>query len=248
MDGRLLVLCDERPTVDDYGNRIDENRNLLRPTEDGKYVNMELEEVEVDENKRVVNAMDLLLPVEPNSIQDYDIIYAAWETVAPSDIEPLRQMKSYSQNQEQIPFDLILKSDHKSSIMRKVYAETLTGISRPRLDFSFIASDKFMQTFVDAMQRNGIVSILPAFSKSDSQDIINSRVTILNSLRTYVDMRVTQNRGEHIEILPGMIYEEFGEVYGKAKEEMMKILSKPFFNEAPKTSPAPKIPDDDEGR
>ena len=249
MDGRLLVLCSERPTVDDYGNRIDENRDILRKTEAGKYVNIELEEVEVDEKERVVNAMDLLLPIEPHSIQGYDIIYADWETVAPSDIAPLQQMKTYSQNQEQIPFDLILKSDHKSSIMRKVYAETLTGIGRPRMDFSFIASDKFMRTFIDALQKNGIVSILPAFSKTDSQDVINARTTILNSLRTYINMRNMQETGEHIEILPGIIYEEYGEVYRKAQEEMMKILSKPFFNEMPKKAPsAPNFPGDDGGR
>ena len=250
MDGRLLVLCSERPTVDDYGNRVDENREILRKTEDGKYVNMELEEVgEVDENKRDVNAMDLLLPVEPHSIQDYDIIYADWETVAPSDIGPLQQMKAYSLNKEQIPLGLIIKSDHKSSIMRKVYAEVLTAIGRASMDFSFIASDKFMRTFIDAMQKNGIVSILPAFSKTDSQDVIKGRMTVLNSLRTYIDILDKQNIGEHIEILPSMIYGEYGEVYRKAQEEMMKIISKPFFNEMPKTSPsAPNFPGDDGGR
>lgn len=111
-----------------------------------------------------------------------------------------------------------------------------------------MASEKFIRTFIDAIQKNGIVSILPAFSKSDSQDVINARVTILNSLRTYIDMGARQNTGEHIEILPGMIYGEYGEVQSKAQEEMMKILSKPFFNEVPETSAAPKIPDDDEGR
>lgn len=228
MDGNLLVLCSERPTIDDYGNRIDENRNLLRKNEDGKYTNVEFKEVSVDEEKRVVNAMDLTLPVIPESIRDYKIIYADWETVITSDIKPLQEMIAYSETEEQIPVKLILDSGHNSSMMRKAYSETLTGIERPRIDYSFIAMENFMRLFSNSLHNNSIVSILPTFSKKDSPEVVRARSRVLESFKYNEEMMAKQYKGQAIEILPSISYTELEEVYSKAREEIIKIMSKPY--------------------
>lgn len=233
MDGKLLVLCSERPTVDDYGNRIDENRNLLKENENGKYTNVEFEEVEVDESKRIVNAMDLILPVIPESIRDYEIIYADWETVVTSDIEPLIEMKQYANTKEQIPVKLILDSGHNSSMMRKAYMETLTEIERPRIDFSFLASDRFIKLLSDTLHKHDIVAVLPAFSENDSEEIVRVRSRVLEAFKNNEEMKAKQNGTEAIEVLESLSYTDFVEVLIRARDEMVKILSKPYPFEKP---------------
>jgi len=243
MDGKLLVLCSERPTVDDYGNLIDEKRNLLSKNEDGKYINVEFEEVEVDENKRVVNAMDLILPVIPESIRDYDIIYADWETVITSNIEPLQEMTAYSRTEERIPVKLILDSGHNSSMIRKAYSETLTEIDRPSIDYSFIAMDNFMRLFSNSLHNNDVVTVLPAFSNSDSPEVVRARSRFLESFKYNEEMKAKLNRTQAISVLPSLSYKNFGEVHAKAQDEMIKIITKPYFFESQ------ELTDDcDEGR
>lgn len=84
MEGKLLVLCGERPTINETGKRIDENGNLLLKR-DEKYLNTDEEEVEVDEHKIIINGMDLLNPMITESVEP-SILYVDWETVIPSDI------------------------------------------------------------------------------------------------------------------------------------------------------------------
>ena len=51
MDGKLLVLCGERPTIDENGRRIDEKGQLL--TKQGnEYRDIEGNVVQVDEHKK----------------------------------------------------------------------------------------------------------------------------------------------------------------------------------------------------
>jgi len=243
MEGKLLVLCSERPTVNDYGNLIDEKRHLLRKNEDGKYINVEFEEVEVDENKRVVNAMDLTLPVIPDSIRDYDIIYADWETVITSDIQPLQEMTAHAGTKDQIPIKLILDSGHNSSMIRKAYSETLTEINRPSMDYSFIAMDNFMRLFSNSLHNYDIVTVLPAFSNNDSPEVVRARSRFIESFKYNEGMKSNLNRTQPINVLPSMSYENFGEVYAKAQDEMMKIINKPYFFETNELTE-----DGDEGR
>lgn len=243
MEGKLLVLCSERPNVDDYGNYIDEKRNLLYKYENGKYINVEFEELVIDDNKRVVNAMDLTLPVIPESIRDYDIIYADWETVITSNIEPLQEMEAYSRTKEQIPIKLILDSGHNSSMIRKAYSETLTEIDRPSIDYSFRAMDSFMRLFSNSLHNNDIVTVLPAFSSNDSPEVVRARSRFIESFKYNEEMKSKPNRTQPINVLPSISYENFGEIHTKAQDEMIKIMTKPYFFESQELTD-----DGDEGR
>lgn len=63
MDGKLLVLCGERPTIDENGRRIDEKGQLL--TKQGnEYRDIDGNVVQVDEHKKVISGMDLLNSME----------------------------------------------------------------------------------------------------------------------------------------------------------------------------------------
>lgn len=228
MEGKLLVLCRERPTINENGKRIDENGNLLLKR-DEKYLNTDEEEVEVDEHKIIINGMDLLNPMITESVEP-SILYVDWETIIPSDIEPLYEMVEYAETVDRIPSKLILKAQDNRSLMKKAHLETLLQKDkygeRPCLDYRFQAMENFMQMFSDAILNNGIVSILPAYPNSE-EEINRARFKVMEAIRYRMQMNVRNAKQAKVDMLDPFYYDEYGEVYIKAQREMMKIMSKP---------------------
>lgn len=231
MDGKLLVLCGERPTIDENGRRIDEKGQLL--TKQGnEYRDIDGNVVQVDEHKKVISGMDLLNPIETESTKT-NILYVDWETIiGSSDGEPLQEMKHYAEIVDKLPASITLKGMQESSLLKKSHWDTLMQMDRhgqrPSHSYKFRAMEQFEQMFSEVMQKNGIVSILPALSVEDGEDINQRRMKLLRS------WNYTQKSSQgvrKVEVLPPLSYTTYGEVYIKAQDEMMKIHAKPDWNQ-----------------
>lgn len=234
MDGKLLVLCDERPTINENGKRIDEKGNLLIKTGD-KWMDYEGNEVEVDLHKKVISAMNLLNPMMTESTKP-DTLFVDWETIVQSDIESLQKMVQYAQMSQPTPpqelFEIMKKSE---SIMKKAHYERLISLEqhnmKPSIDYQFQAMEDFMRLFEEILELNGIVTVLPTFRNKENEEITTARVKIINTIK---DRLRTINRGIDCEILQPMTYDNFGEIYIKSNEERLKIISLPIFGRVSK--------------
>lgn len=236
MDGRLLVFCDEDVTLNSYNERVDKNGNLLRKIHDGSYEDMNLKKVEVDEHKNVISAIDLIMPEETESIANRDILYVNWETVVPQDIEYLQKLVQYSTTTHPLSEEMLREGlKQRDSIMKRAHEETFHAIQdeRPSFDYRFIAMDYFMRRLYDMMANQGIVKVLPCYSQNTEPDIRTARQRILNSFMSRNRMYAKNGDETEIKIIEPIEYEKFGQVYVKANDEMLKILSEPDWYDAP---------------
>lgn len=233
MDGKLLVLCGERPTINKYGARIDENGNMLLER-NGKYIDINEKELEVDIHKKIISGIDLLDDMMTESTEP-DILFVDWESIITSDIGPLKEMIKYAQTTEKIPPQLILDSEKNPSLMKKAHINRLLQIDksneRPSYDYGCLAMEDFMQLFSKTIEKNGIVSILLTFPNQENSKINQARYRIMQSWKNRNEMKAKLKREEKVDILQPMNYDSFGEIYIRAHEEMLKIMSKPDWYE-----------------
>lgn len=236
MDGKVLVLCSEKPTINQYGERIDENGYLLEKTKDGKWVNNEGKEVKVDEHKRIINGMDLTLPITPESIgySVSDIIFANWESIMPSDIELLQRMVEYSRTKAEIPLQITLDYEKNRNLMAKAHLDRLNSIDnaglRPSIDYRFQAMDDFMRLFSKTLENHGIVTVVPTFSRTDAEEIINARRNVITTWRDNNTM-TSKTEGKTPIKLANCVIGGFKEAYEAGGREFMEVMSEPFFKE-----------------
>ena len=247
MDGKVLVLCGERPTINEYGDRLDENSNLLQKI-DGKYYNLSDEEVEVDEHKNVINGMTLLNEISTDATNS-DILFVDWETILSTDLQPLQEMIAYANSTEPIPPKVILNSSKNPSMLKKAYTDRLMLIDshniRPRIDYQFQAMDDFLQLFSRTLSKHMVATVLPAFAKSDSPEVNAARARFIKSWETVNEIRASKysNSNEDlIEVAEPIEYENFEEVYERASEEMQKVISRPYWFETTKNTLDDKEP------
>lgn len=235
MDGKLLVLCDEKVNLNSSNQRVDENENILKPISRGVYQNKDLNEVKIEEHKDIISAVDLSLDIETENIRNREIIYTDWETLIPSDIEYLQTLTYYSRTSEDIPSEIIFEMLKKNnSVIERVYQEVFSSIERPSIDYSPKAMDSFMREFGRILQTNRIVKVLPTYREGTSNEIRNSRQRILNSF-AYRNDTFSKIKGDRkVNVLPLTLYKNFGEVFARATDEKLKILSAPDWYDKPK--------------
>lgn len=236
MDGKVLVLCSEKPTVNQYGERIDKNGYLLEKTKKGEWINNKGEIVKVDEHKRIINGMDMTLPIIPESIGHSvsDIIFANWESIMPSDIELLQRMVECSRTKDEIPLQITLDYEKNRSLMAKAHLDRLNSIDkaglRPSIDYKFQAMDDFMRLFSETLEKEGVVTVVPTFSKADSEEIINARRNVITTWRDNNKM-LSQIEGKAPIELADTVIGDFVEVYKAGQNAFMEVMAKPFFFE-----------------
>ena len=227
MDGKLLVLCGERPTIDENGRRIDEKGQLL--TKQGnEYRDIDGNVVQVDEHKKVISGMDLLNSMETESTKP-NILYVDWESIIGSDEgQSLKEMKHYAEIVDRIPTRIALEGMEGTSLFRKAYWDTLMQIDRygkrPTNSYVIQSQEQFEQTLSDIMKSNGIVSILPALPVEDGEDVNQRRMRLL---RSWDYEQPSLYGARKVEVLPPLSYTTYDEVYIKAQDEMRKIYAKP---------------------
>ena len=231
MDGKLLVLCGERPTIDENGRRIDEKGQLL--TKQGnEYRDIDGNVVQVDEHKKVISGMDLLNSMETEATKP-NILYVDWESIIGSDDgQSLQEMKHYAEIIDRIPARIALEGMEGTSLLKKAHRDTLMEIDRygqrPTHSYKFKAMEQFEKMFLDVMQKNGIVSILPSLPVEDGEDVNQRRMRLL---RSWDCVQKSLQRIRNVEVLPPLSYTTYGEVYTKAQHEMRSIYAKPDWNQ-----------------
>jgi len=177
----------------------------------------------------------LSLDIETENLKNREIIYTDWETFIPSDIEYLQTLASYSGTSEDIPSEIIFEMLKKNnSVIEMAYQEVFSRIERPCIDYSPRAMDYFMRKFDNILQVNRIVAVLPTYKENSDREIINSRQRILNSF-AYRNDTFSKIKGDRkVDVLSPMLYRNFGEIYVRATDEKMKILSAPDWYDEPK--------------
>ena len=233
MDGKLLVLCGERPTINDERQRIDGNGHLLREKE-GKFYNINDEEVYVDTHKDIISGMQLLNPMVIPATET-DMLFVDWETVITTDIELLAKMKMLARSPEKLTPQEILEIGKGKSLIEKAYMERLLLIDRfggrPSIDYQFQAMDDFMSLFSEAAENKGVVTVLPAFPESDSEEVNRARRKWIDSWNFTQDTKAKIRGKEPIELANSIVYSNFGQLRETAQEELFKIYDKPYFFE-----------------
>lgn len=233
MEGKVLVICSESPTINEYGERIDEKGHLLKKDKTGNWIDIDFNSVEVDENKRVINTMDLVLPMEPESIRDSgSVLFANWESVIPSDIGNLQEMIRCSTGVDGIQPEQILDWGKFSSMMSKAHFDRLMTIEklglRPCVDYRFQAMNDFMKLFSETLEKHMICTVIPAFSTRDAEDTVKARIKLMKGWESSNKM-ISQTKGKKtIKLTEPVMYENLGEVARLADKEMIEIVSAPY--------------------
>lgn len=213
MDGKLLVFCDEDVTLDEYGNRINN-----------------------DFNKDIISCLELDLHTETENTLNRDIFFVNWNTFIPNSLDFLNSARTIGSigTDDKTQADLIFEGMKRKSLMEKSCLDSMgKGL---RIDFSLVAMNDFLNRFTDLLEKNRIVQVLPCYSKNQDKSVILNRRKILQTWndrnQTFLNANCpTITKGIDAKILDGIGYEEFSEVYIKAKDQMMKILSMPYFTE-----------------
>lgn len=222
MDGKLLVLCDE--TLGEYKHyKVRDAYYLLNDYYDP----------------------------EDNS----NIIFVNWKSVIPDDVEFLERCKHYARTYEEVPADFMYQKkgviDQRyanvgDSIQERSYYDVLlsntlsvhSAIANEDEDyqalaidlaceFPFQATQRFLEDFSSVLKKNGIVRILLAYKTSLDYDTIRRRASLLDAWKN--QNRFMREKMSNAEIAGEMSYDDFGKVYTKAQEEMLKVYSLPIF-------------------
>ena len=235
MEGKLLVLCDETPTINEWGQRIDKEGNVLKE-KNGKFINTKEEVVEVDIHKRVINVMDLFKNMITPSI-DTDIIYVDWNTIIPEDLDFLSRVAKNAIREGQIDSQILLDSMkyENQNLMSKAHLETLKQAKQtknsPSLDYKFKSMDNFIKLFTDMLEKNEITAILPTFS-NEKEEMKATRNRIFQAWRyQYKFEKESKGSKNLIKILPEKTYSKYEEVYKEAQKQKLESMKEDEENE-----------------
>lgn len=205
MDGKILVLCDEDVTLDEYGNRIGE-----------------------DEYKNIISCLELDLPEQTENTKNHAIYFVDWKTFIPEDLSYLVSVERVGIGKDQVLSELL----EPKSFMEKVYVDSLE--TAPRIDYPHVAMNNYFNRFTNLLEQNRILRVLPCHARKTDETEILTRRKILASwnYRNSTFLKVKGNsitRAIDATILSEMIYDQFGEIYNRAHDEVFKIMGLPEF-------------------
>lgn len=221
MDGKVLVLCDELPK--DYGRYSVKDANYL--------------------------ASDFC---EQND--DSQKLFVTWDAIIPEDSEFLDRCAHYARTYEEIPADFAFckkgKIDPKygnigKSIQEDSYLEALeSGIAYLRslaakgediqgmaidmaFEYPFRAMQRFLEDFSGVLNKHMVATVMPAVKNGTDPEVLRKRLMILEAWQNQDKFMRDAMSGAIVTSL--VSYDDFGEVYSKADEEVIKIMSLPLF-------------------
>lgn len=91
------------------------------------------------------------------------------------------------------------------------------------------ATQKFLEDFTSMLNLNGVVRILAAHKNDVNPKIVKYRTSLLDAWQN--QNRIMRENASFAKLVELMVYENFGQVYSRSVEEMMKIYSLPIFGE-----------------
>lgn len=235
MDGKLLILCDEMPGVHNDGHR----------------------------EYKIRDSRFLRLPQWYPEDLDSDKIFVSWDSIMPEDREFIELCKHYAKFTEKPTPDFVLKqkgsTDPESGTLKESMQETcyydryranlnyLSSLMQKGKDwygeamelavqYPLDANSDFFKAFTEAINNNGVVTVLPCFSEEkESSPITGYRMQLFEAWKNNNEMMKKssiRNSSEYTTaiIREPHIYSDFGEVlYSKSSDELMRIYSMPIF-------------------
>lgn len=224
MDGKLLILCDELPG--DYKGYSVKDKNFL--------------------------VSPMRYPED-----DPERLFVCWDSIIPEDRAFIEACKHYARFTERPEPAFALsqrgKTDSrfgtlKGSIQEQSYLDTYNAlfdylrsvkdsggdlygeIMEKAVQFSFDANEKFFMDFSSLLQSNSVVRILPTYSRNTHAPTTAYRANILEAWQN-ANKFMTPDKKAGARVLPHIEYSEFGDVYSRSIDEMLKIYSMPIFGE-----------------
>lgn len=251
MDGKLLILCDEKPGThkmpDGKEYVIRDSMFLRRP---------------------------ILLPED-----DTDKVFVSWNSIIPEDRWFIEACKHYAKFTEKPQADFILRKRGstdpatgtiKESLQENSYYGTyernlkyLSNISKELLNaeamelsvqYPFDATQRFLDDFTEMVEQNGFVGILPTFSKNSESRISRYRLEMFEAWKNNNELAKKMNKRDYKKYSTATIfdtaqYDDFAEIlYGKSTDALMQIYSMPDFYDDTNSSHGKKEEPDDDSR
>lgn len=223
MDGKLLVLCDEKPGKYE--------RYHIR---DSKYLMCQYDSFESEDI--ICASWDSIIPEDRSFIvacKEYakfaskpapDFVFSKRGSVDPEGgtIKESMQEESYfAEYQENLRYLTELCEAGKEWRIEAMELSSQYGVA---------ATQRFFRDFSKMLCMNRIVSIMPSFSDKSDKNISSYRMQVLDAWKNANDV-MRQNRSTAI-VTPAFIYSDFMSEYSKhASEEMLKIIGRPYGSE-----------------
>lgn len=224
MDGKLLILCDELPK--DYEGYSVKDIYFLKST---------------------------MIDPEDNS----DRLFVCWDAVIPKDQSFLNQCWYYATTYKKMPIDFRLKQTGKidpkngsikGSIQEDSFIRALDlnieSVRRAAAkgedyraeaielagQYTMQATEQFLEDFSAMLNLNGVVRILPAHKEDTDYEVIRHRTLLLEAWEN--QNRLMREKASGAKLVEPMVYHDFGEVFSRSSDEIMKVYSLPIFGEA----------------
>ncbi len=226
MDGKLLILCDEDPR--------DEERLTIR---DKYFLVSEMWDPE-DNTDMLFVSFDALIPEDRTFIKQCRY-YASFRGQPAADF-PLTQRGKTNPKygtirgsiQEQSYLNTYLRYVTHIKDIQQIGEDAQAEMLDLACQYPFLANANFFFDFSDILSKHGIVRILPAFKKGRNQDFVKYRQLLLKAWSE--QNKFSGAHKAYASLLEPFCYDEFGELYSKASEELMNIMSLPVFGESKK--------------
>ncbi len=223
MDGKVLVLCDEKPG--DYGRySIKDSKFLVSPIKDPE-----------DDPERLFICWDSIIPEDRSFIEACKHYARTLEKPAPDFMLSQKGSTDSASGtikgsvQEQAYLDRYLSNmDMLTRVKAQggdVYGEAIEiGMQYP-LD----ANSYFFQEFSRLLNMNGVVRVLPTYSLNTEPNIARYRADMLEAWKMQ-NQYMGRNKA-YAKVVSPMTYSDFGEVYTRAGDELLTVYSLPIFGE-----------------
>ncbi len=237
MDGKVLILCDELPG--DYDKYWIKDRNyLISPIR-----------IPEDDLERIFVCWDSIIP-EDRSFIEMCKYYARFTekpeptfALSQTGATDIRSGTLKSSVQEQAYFDMYQRNIKYLSMVKQKGEVVFGEAMELAVQFPFDANQRFFEDFSRILNLNNIVTILPAYSINSEHNISDYRKQMLDAWQN-ANKFMEPNVKSGAKVVSPMIYTpmgekakigigipNFGDVYNKAGEELMKIYSMPIFGE-----------------
>lgn len=233
MDGKLLILCDELPG--DYEHHKVKDIYYLRQVM-----------IDPDDNPdRLFVTWDAIIPKDKSFIEKCMHYASLCETIPPEfrlsqtgaidskhgnikgSIQEDSFMKALDNNIAYLKSEAIRKNQNKKEMDKDDLVE-LRGLAMDlAVQYPFQANEQFFEDFSAILNSNGVVRILLAHKSDQDEKLIRERMALMTSWQS--QNKLMREKASSAELVEPMMYDEFGEVYSRSGDEIMKVYSLPIF-------------------
>lgn len=223
MDGKLLILCDELPG--DYKGYSVKDVYFLRS-----------EIIDPDDvPERLFVCWDSIIPQDRSFIESC-MHYATTYQKIPADFESTKTGKTDGKYgtvkgsiQEDSYVDVL---DSNIEILSASYqrGEDIRGeMMELAVQYPMKATQQFLDDFSSMLDKYGIVRVLVAHKGDVDLEVVKYRNALMGSWQN--QNRVKREKQSRAELVEPMVYPDFGQLYSRSGNELMKIYSLPIFGE-----------------